>query len=204
MRNASCRVDDARREHELGCPSRADEAREALRAAHAGDDPDCDLGLAEVRTLAGDAQRARERELAPAAPRLAVDRGDDRLRHRLQDGERAGPRPRIALDGFALAELGEVVEIGVGDEVAVDAARQHEHRHVTVLGDLPGELLELAHRGHRHQVPGRPGEGCEGNGVAPFDGPKGHAAEATEVPPPVHPFRPHCWRRGGWPCDVCC
>ena len=43
-------------------------------------------------------KRAREGELAPAAPRLAVDGGDDRLRHRLEDGEGPGPRARIALD----------------------------------------------------------------------------------------------------------
>ena len=61
------------------------------------------------------------------------------------------------------SELGEVVEVGVRDEVPVDAAGEHEHRNLGVGRDLTGELLELAHRRHRHQVARRAGESCDRN-----------------------------------------
>ena len=41
--------------------------------------PEVDLGLPESRGLRGDAERARHRQLAPAAEREAVDRRDHRL-----------------------------------------------------------------------------------------------------------------------------
>ena len=87
------RVDDPRRQDDLRGAAGADQAGEPLGAAAAGDDADRDLGLAEVGRRGGDAQRAREAELAPAAPRLAVDRRDDRLRHRLEERERAPQLP---------------------------------------------------------------------------------------------------------------
>ena len=70
---------------EIGSPTRfsssafagADEPRQPLRAAEAGDDPELDLGLAEARRGGGDAQVARHRQLAAAAEREAVD-GRDR------------------------------------------------------------------------------------------------------------------------------
>ena len=45
----------------------ADEPRQALGAAEAGDDPELDLGLAEERRLGGDAHVAGHRQLAAAA-----------------------------------------------------------------------------------------------------------------------------------------
>ena len=145
-------VDDARGKDHLGRATRADEPGEPLGAAPAGDDADRDLRLAEVRPFARDPQRACQRELAAAAPRLAVDRGDDRLRHGGEQSERAAPRPRVAFHRFAASERHQVVEVGVGDEVTVDTPGEHQHRDLGIIGNAPEEALEFGHRGHRHEV----------------------------------------------------
>ena len=62
--------------HRLGL---ADRARQALRAAGAGDDAELDLGLAELGAVGGDDEVAHHRQLAAAAEREAGDRGDHRL-----------------------------------------------------------------------------------------------------------------------------
>ena len=72
------------REDELLRDPEAADARESLRAAPAGDDAEVDLRLAESRLARCVADVAAERELAAAAEREAVDRGDRRLRHRLE------------------------------------------------------------------------------------------------------------------------
>ena len=64
--------------HRLGL---ADRARQALRAAGAGDDAELDLGLAEARGVGGDDEVAHHRQLAAAAEREAGHRGDDGLAH---------------------------------------------------------------------------------------------------------------------------
>ena len=78
------RVDDAAGEDQLLGDAETAHAREPLRAAPARDDPEIDLGLAELRSARRVADVARERELAAAAERKAVDRSDRRLRHRLE------------------------------------------------------------------------------------------------------------------------
>ena len=67
-----------REDHVLG-PARADEPREALGAARAGDDAQQHLGLAEHRVLGGEPEVGGQRQLAPATQRVAVDRGDHGL-----------------------------------------------------------------------------------------------------------------------------
>src|SRR5262249_48230025 len=67
---------------------RADEARQPLRPAGAGDEAELDLPLAELRVRGRDAHVARPRQLeppppAPAAEAPAADRRDDALRARL-------------------------------------------------------------------------------------------------------------------------
>ena len=71
---------------ELEGPACANQAREALRAAVTGDEPEVDLGLAELRGIGRNAERAGHRELAPAAERVAVDRGNGRLAQMLDRG----------------------------------------------------------------------------------------------------------------------
>ena len=70
-------------QQQLERASLADDAREALGAGVAGDEAEVDLRLPELRGVGRDPDRARHRELAPAAERVAVDRRDDRLPHLL-------------------------------------------------------------------------------------------------------------------------
>src|SRR5262249_52511339 len=60
------RVDEAPREDELLCEADSAHAREPLRAAPAGDDPEVDLRLAELGLRRRVAQVAGKRELAAA------------------------------------------------------------------------------------------------------------------------------------------
>ncbi len=68
---ASGALDPAPREQELHRPLLADRARQPLAAAAAGNDPERDLGLAELGTFGGDDQVAAERQFAAAAKRKA-------------------------------------------------------------------------------------------------------------------------------------
>ena len=67
-------------------PAEADNARQALSAAGGGDNPKAELRLAEFRGLRGDPDVARQRQLEPAAERVAVDRRDRRPRKSLDRG----------------------------------------------------------------------------------------------------------------------
>src|SRR5204863_6146309 len=78
------RADDTSGEDQLLCDAEAAHACEPLRPAPAGDAPQVDLGLPELRPAPGIPNVARQRELAASAEREAVDRGDGRLRHRLE------------------------------------------------------------------------------------------------------------------------
>ena len=103
MRSASSARDLPAGEDDVLGARRTDQARQPLRAAAAGDDAEQDLGLAELGVVGGDAEVARERELAPAAERVAVDRGDHRPRDARPRASSASrklaadrPRPRRA------------------------------------------------------------------------------------------------------------
>ena len=67
----------------LSAVSTPSSARQALRAAGAGDQAELHFGQRDLRRAVGDAVMAAERELEAAAQRGAVDRGDDRLVERL-------------------------------------------------------------------------------------------------------------------------
>ena len=69
-------VDHLAGEEELQRASLADEARQPLRPAVARAEAELHLGLSELRRVGGDADVARHRQLAAAAEREAVDRGD--------------------------------------------------------------------------------------------------------------------------------
>ena len=100
-------VEAAAGQHQLHRPLLADHAREALGAAAAGDDPERDLGLAELGRLGGDDHVAEQRQLAAAAEREARDGGDQRRAARGDAAARTRPpggtsaswklRSRIAL-----------------------------------------------------------------------------------------------------------
>ena len=72
--------------HRLGLPDRA---REPLRASGPREDAERHLRQADLeRAGPGDAEVARERDLEPAADRVAVDRGEDELGRVLEPEER--------------------------------------------------------------------------------------------------------------------
>jgi hypothetical protein len=71
-------ADDVAGEAQLLGLGDADPAGQALGAAEAGDDPELDLGLAELRVVGGDDEVAGQRQLAAAAEGEAVDRRDPR------------------------------------------------------------------------------------------------------------------------------
>ena len=103
-------------------------AREPLRPAPAGDDPEVDLRLAELRARRRVADVARERELAAAAEREAVDRGDRRLGHRLEQLRDLVAEPPHA---FACLDVHRAhrLDVGAGDERAVAGAGEHDGAH---------------------------------------------------------------------------
>ena len=92
------RVERASGQDQLHRPRLADRAGQPLRAARAGHHPDPDLGLAELRVLAGDDHVAGHRELAAAAEGEPAHRGDQRLADRAQLRPSARTRRRVASD----------------------------------------------------------------------------------------------------------
>ena len=87
----------------------ADQTRQALRAAGAGNEAELDFRQAAFRRWNGDAVVRRQRDLESAAQRRSVQCGDDRLRRVLDSIEHVGKVGR----GGRLAEFGNV---GAGDE----------------------------------------------------------------------------------------
>ena len=79
--------------------SRADQPRQPLRAAVAGNESELHFGLAELCVLAGQAHGAGHGDLASAAQREAVDAGDHRLAQVLDQIERGLAFVRVSL-GF--------------------------------------------------------------------------------------------------------
>src|SRR5207249_7432226 len=92
-----------------------DETRQALRAPISRRDPQLHLRLSELRILAGDPDMTRHRQLAAAAERESVDRGDHRLAAGLEAPEDRLPalRARFAVEGPLPRQIGDV---GAGDE----------------------------------------------------------------------------------------
>ena len=98
--------------HLLG-PAGPDRARQTLRAAATRDDPEQDLRLAEHRLVRDDPVVAGQRQLAPAAERVAADRGDDEPRDR-GDGVERGVEP--GGDRRRLVRPAELGDVGAGGE----------------------------------------------------------------------------------------
>ena len=124
------RADRRAGQNQLHRPALPDEARQPLRAGVAGKDAEVDFGLAEPGGVGREPQRARHRELAAAAERVAVDRGDDRLAQVLDEIEHvlAGERVLAARDRRLHRQL---VDVGAGDERLLARAGEDDdaHRH---------------------------------------------------------------------------
>ena len=82
-REGALGIDRIAGEQQLGRASVADQPGQSLGPAPARDDPELDLGLTEARGARREPDVARERELASAAERDAVDCRDHREPRRL-------------------------------------------------------------------------------------------------------------------------
>src|SRR5216683_272167 len=107
-------ADGAAADHHLQALLDAHHARQPLRAARAGQNPQLHLGQTEAGALHADAVVTGERDLETAAEGRAVDGGHDGLRRALDQIQH---RVERRLRG-RLAELGDV---GAGDEGASGA-----------------------------------------------------------------------------------
>ena len=118
--------------HELERARRADQPRQALRAAVARDDPERDLGQSEHRVLRREPQMTGERQLASAAEGVPVDGGDHRLGRLLEHVEHALAEARDVL-GAARVEHRQLVDVRARDE-ALGAAAGDDQRALLGVG----------------------------------------------------------------------
>src|SRR5262249_23607327 len=116
-----------------------------LGTAPARDDPEIDLRLADLRRAGCVAQVAGDRELAAPAEREAVDRGDRRLRHRLEQPRRLVPEraPRLR---FVDTELAHVPDVRTSGERLLAGARQDDDPRIGIVGELVESVPQLSQR----------------------------------------------------------
>ena len=139
------RVDVVASERDLERAGPAHESMQALRAAPAGDDAECDLGLPEHRSAdRGEAHVERQRELAAAAPGDAFEHRDGGLRHgaepidhRVKDAELGVQRGVVG--GQRLDER----DVGVGGEEVGVGGIDDDDSNRWVGFDLATEAVEL-------------------------------------------------------------
>jgi hypothetical protein len=103
----------------------ADEARQPLRAAGAGNEPELDFGQTEPRVGGGDAEVAGEGDLKPAAEWGAEHGGHDRLVDRIDERDHLGKTGHHR----RLVEFGDV---GAGNKGA-SLRGQHDRLHRRVV-----------------------------------------------------------------------
>ena len=142
----------------------ADRAGQALGAAGARHDADADLGLAELCAFARDQDVAAHRELEAAAERIAVDRGDHRLRRARHGLPVALGAPAHDLDGPGVDELprsAPAAKAGSSPVSTIARTAGSSCRRLERLGErLAGrEVQRVAHLGpvdphERHAVVG--------------------------------------------------
>ena len=162
-------VDEAAGEDQLLGHAQAADAGQPLRAAPAGDDPEVDLRLTELRAARRIADVARERELATAAEREAVQGRDRRLRHGLeQPSGLVTERPPLLR--LAHVEPAHVLDVGTRDECLLAGARQDDRAGVIVAGELAEPFTKLRERGDVERV----------QRLLPVDGDDGDRALAVD------------------------
>src|SRR5262249_20772089 len=121
------------------------ETRKSLRSTCSGNDADLDLRLAESRVLGGQPEVAGERQLAPTATAIAVNRGDRRLRKVFQQlPPRATGESSYSWAGREVAHRAQVGDGTEGAGYAVD----DQTPDVLVVGDLAQGVRAL-----RQQLP---------------------------------------------------
>ena len=146
------RADHLAGQDELQGAALADQPRQPLRSAAAGNEPERHFGLAEFRGVHRDPDGARHRRLAAAAERKAVDGRDHRLAEILDEVEHLLPET-AGLLGFERRDLRELADVGAGDEGLVARSGQDDAAH---RGVVP-RILE----GGPQVLPGRRIQGVE-------------------------------------------
>src|SRR5262249_4723578 len=113
-----------------------------LRAAVSGHKTKIDLRLTESGRIRRDSERARHRELTPAAERIAVDRGDDRLAEIFDEVEDVLSGECLVAPGCRRVG-GELVDVGTGDERLVACARDDDRPDAIVAFELEYRAAEI-------------------------------------------------------------
>jgi hypothetical protein len=76
--SSACFASDLPSQHQIFRPAQTDESRKTLRRAGARNDAQAELGLTELGAVGRNADVARQRELATAAERVTINRGNGR------------------------------------------------------------------------------------------------------------------------------
>jgi hypothetical protein len=148
-------VDRPAGQHQILRAGRTDQARQPLRATAPGNHPQGDLGDAEPSIGGRHPPVAGERDLAPAAQGVPVDRGDHRLGDLRKRTERraecAGPGPHLVV-----GHLLQLLDVRAGGEDLLPAVDDDGSDGV-VRGHLLGGGVELVlhlrvQRVHRRPV----------------------------------------------------
>ena len=140
---------------------RADEARQPLGAAGAGNDAEIDLGQGEAGIRFGEPKPTAQSELQPAAEGRAAHRCDPRLCSMLDATDQLGQQRQLDRP----VEFGDV---GAADEELARPGQNHRaHRWIGVacVGDLPQPGAD----GAAQRVDGRIVDGDHGNLVGSLD-----------------------------------
>ncbi len=127
-------ADVATGRHHLQRLRHADETRQPLRAAGAGEQAEVHLGQPELRRRDGHPVVRAQRNFESAAEGRAVDRGDHRDRGVLHRGLHL-----LEADGLRRAAA-ELADVGTGDERP--AVADHDDRLRTVVGRLRDPVEE--------------------------------------------------------------
>ena len=147
----------------------ADQPREPLRAATAGQQAEADLGKAETRLgiVAGDPVMAGERQFQPAPERRTIEGGGDGLAGRFHVTQKLVPLQHPAVDMLRLGGPEHPLEVGAGDETLLGRGdeqtlhrgiaqrpvdRRRERLHRRVVEHVLGAVLHVPLDG-RNAVP---------------------------------------------------
>src|SRR6266567_7825689 len=159
------RADHLSGQNELQGAALADQPRQPLRSAAARNEPERHFWLPEPRGLDREPDGASHRRLATAAECKAIDGRDHRLAEVLDEiedflSETAG------LLGFERGDMGELADVGAGDERLVAGSRQNGAAYRSVVA----RILE----GRSQILPGRRIQRVKY--VGPIDGDVSNAA----------------------------
>src|SRR5262245_15011037 len=138
-------LDVARGEDQLERPARPHETRQPLRAAVAGDDAELDFRQPQYRIVGSQPHVARECQLATSTERVAVDRGDHRLRALLEQVHDLLAEARDVL-GRGGPERGQLVDVRPGDERLLSLSGDHQRALLGIGDERARRIGDLAQR----------------------------------------------------------